>query len=212
MQTLVFLLMLLFVHILVSEHDAPTARPFLLATSSSLVPLGSFHPGTQTGQLVSVAYYRSLLLLVHRHRQSSAPLSSRCLFSVQILYPLSLWMLLTSLCHPSSDSSSTAMSSSNLRLLITCPDMIAPSSVYSVASAITTSRKILNRRGDIMQPCKTPTRVPTIRYYLRMVWNSCGRLTTLHDVASSVPYLSIGKRHFWQHRAWHQQRWDRISH
>ena len=63
--------MLLFAHIVVSERDAPAARPILLATSSSLVPIELIVPPRYTNFnhssiIKNWAVIVVLLLLMHR--------------------------------------------------------------------------------------------------------------------------------------------------
>ena len=68
----------------------------------------------------------------------------------------------TKVCRSSSDSASSAISSANLRLLITLPFIMfmqAPMLESWSAWSMATSSKILKSCRDVMQPCLTPTLV-----------------------------------------------------
>ena len=81
-----FLLMLLLVHILVSERDAPAARSILLATSF-LVHLQLVVPPRYTNLLTCFNGVLSITVFAGPSSQAIlCTLSPRCLFSVQILY------------------------------------------------------------------------------------------------------------------------------
>ena len=131
---------------------APRAKPILLLTSFCLVPSSSIWPPRYMNDLTCSRVWFSIWMLIC---VLFLPITWTWVFERLILRPsceLDLKTSETKVCRSSLDSASSAISSANLRLLITLPFMQAPMLESWSAWSMATSSNMLKSCGDMMQP------------------------------------------------------------
>ena len=146
-------------HIFPRFLTIPASSPTLLVMPLSLVASQDRVPSRKTKSFTWVRVVVPRVMFYDWDTRLTCCTSVLFLITCKRNLLLVMSALITRHWRSGSVSANRPMSSANRRLLILCHDINAQNLTSIVATAMTTSNRMLKSRGERIQPCSTPTRV-----------------------------------------------------